>query len=192
MKAAVFLDRDGVLIEDVPLMTRWDQISLIAGAAQALRYLGEVGFKLIVVSNQAIVARGLLRESDICAMNRRIAELLVRDGAPPIHGFYFCPHHPNATLLAYRQTCNCRKPEPGLLLTAAREHDVDLKASFVVGDRLTDILAGARAGCRTVLVQTGAHDAPLIETGSPIHDVITPDHVCRNLGEAAKWILEKM
>jgi D-glycero-D-manno-heptose 1,7-bisphosphate phosphatase len=192
MSRAVFLDRDGVLIEDVPLMTDCQDIKVIAGVAQALCRLSTTGFKLIVVTNQAIVARGLMQESEVRAMNGRIAQLLVEDGTPEIAGFYFCPHHPNASIQAYRVKCSCRKPEPGLLLRAASDHDVDLKASFLIGDRQTDIVAGAKAGCRTVLVQTGAHEAPLIETAVPIDTRIAPDHVCRDLREAAEWIVGVM
>jgi D-glycero-D-manno-heptose 1,7-bisphosphate phosphatase len=192
MPSAVFLDRDGVLVEDVPLMTDWQNIKVIAGAAQALRRLSATGFKLIVITNQAIVARGLVRESDVCAMNGRIAQILRENGAPEIDGFYFCPHHPNANLPAYRVKCSCRKPEPGLLLKAARDHDINLRASFLIGDRHTDIVAGTKAGCHTVLVQTGAHEAPLIETAAPVDTRIAPDHVCRNLREAAQWIVEVM
>jgi len=187
---AVFLDRDGVLIEDVPLLTDWKHIRVLAGAAQALQRLGAAGFKLIVVSNQAIVARGLLREDEVCAMNGRIAGLLKEAGAPGIDGFYFCPHHPHATLPEYRLNCSCRKPEAGLFFMAARDHQVDLNASFVVGDRLTDIIAGAKAGCRTVWVLTGAHEAPPIETADPVDPQIVPDHICPSLSEAADWILE--
>lgn len=192
MTPAVFLDRDGVLIEDVPLLTDWRDIKVIAGVPLALRRLSAHGFKLIVVTNQAIVARGLLQESDVCAMNRHIAQILVKEGAPAIDGFYFCPHHPNATLPLYRVNCFCRKPEPGLLWKAARDHDINLETSFAVGDRQTDIVAGAKAGCRTVLVRTGAHRAPLIETAAPVDLHIKPDYVCFDLGKAAEWIMGAM
>jgi D-glycero-D-manno-heptose 1,7-bisphosphate phosphatase len=131
-----------------------------------------------------------LRKDGVRLLNARIGEMLKAEGAPDLDGFYFCPHHPNATLPAYRQHCACRKPEPGLILQAARDHDVDPAASYVVGDRPTDILAGHAAGCRTVLVRTGAHEAPLIETAAPIIEPIVPDYACTDLAEAAAWILE--
>lgn len=187
---AIFLDRDGVLIEDVHLLTNPGDIRVLEGVPQALKNLKEAGFKLIVVSNQTVVARGLITEEDVFAINAEIELLLDQAGAPHLDGFYFCPHHPNATLPAYRIVCNCRKPQPGLLLRAAREHNLNLGVSFVVGDRITDIIAGARAGCRTVLVQTGKHDAPSIKTVEPLDESVQPDHVCADLRAASEWILK--
>ena len=188
--AAVFIDRDGVLIEDVDLLTSLGEIRVLDGVPQALWRLKEAGFRLIVISNQTVVARGLATEADVCAMNAEVERQLTEAGAPHLSGFYFCPHHPRATLPAYRVACECRKPRPGLLVQAAREHDLDLTASFVVGDRITDIIAGARAGCRTVQVQTGKHREPPIETVDPLDGSLQPDHVCADLPEAATWILD--
>lgn len=190
MTPAIFLDRDGVLIRDVHLLTNPDDIRIMEGIPPALRSLKEAGFRLIVISNQTVVARGLATEQEVYAIHARVECLLEQAGAPRLDGFYFCPHHPNATLPAYRVACECRKPRPGLLLRAAREHDLNLGASIVVGDRITDIIAGARAGCRTVLVQTGEHEAPPIETVEPLDESIQPDYTCANLGEAVRWILE--
>jgi len=189
MNRAVFLDRDGVLIEDVHLLTRSDKIRILEGVPQALKKLKESGYLLIVVSNQTVISRGLMTEQEVKALQTQVERKLEESGAPPIGGFYFCPHHPNATILFYRKDCDCRKPRPGLLLHAAREFDIDLPGSFIVGDRITDIIAGARAGCRTILVQTGAHLAPPIETSSPLDTTISPDYICANLDEALRWIL---
>jgi D-glycero-D-manno-heptose 1,7-bisphosphate phosphatase len=189
MSAAIFLDRDGVLIEDIHLLTNPEDIRVLEGVPQALRSLQGTGFRLIVISNQAVVARGLLTEQEVYAINEKMEHLLEQAGGPHLDGFYFCPHHPNATLPAYRIACECRKPRPGLLLRAAREHNLNLGASFVVGDRITDIIAGARAGCRTVLVQTGKHMAPLIETVDLLDGSVQPDYVCSDLKAAAVWIL---
>lgn len=189
MNRAVFLDRDGVIIEDVRLLTGPVQIRILGGVPQALRSLKEAGFNLIVISNQTVVARGLVTEQEVCAINAKMECLLEQAGGPHLDGFYFCPHHPNATLPAYRIACECRKPRPGLLLRAAREHNLNLGASFVVGDRITDIIAGSRAGCQTVLVQTGRHQEPPIETVEPLDESVQPDHVCADLKAAAEWIL---
>lgn len=190
MKAAIFLDRDGVLIEDVHLLTNpWD-IRILEGVPQALNTLKEAGFQLIMVSNQTVVARGLATEQEVCAINTEMARLVQDAGGPRLDGLYFCPHHPNATLPAYRIACECRKPRPGLLLRAAREHNVHLGFSFMIGDRITDIIAGAKTGCRTVLVQTGKHQAAPIETVEPLDKSVQPDHICADLRAAAKWILE--
>ena len=185
---AVFLDRDGVLIEDVELLTDVSGIRLLPGVAEALVILKEAGYALLVVSNQAVVARGLLSETEVRVLENEVEIRLVQEGAPPLDGFYFCPHHPKATLAAFRRVCECRKPRPGMLLKAAEEHGIDLSRSFMVGDRPTDLLAGARAGCRTIWVETGQHEAPLIETGEdPVP--VQADHVCSNLLEAVKWIM---
>ena len=191
MTKAVFLDRDGVLIEDVHLLTRPEQLVIPAGVPAALAALGEAGFKLVVVSNQPVVARGLASESDVRAVHAHLELLLQGVGAPPLDGVYFCPHHPNATLASYRLACDCRKPKPGLLLRAATELKLDLRASFAVGDRITDIIAGARAGCCTVLVETGKHREKPIQTSEPLDPTIKPDHTCATLAAAVEWILRQ-
>lgn len=192
MNRAVFLDRDGVLIEDVHLLTKPEQVVILPGVPGALRALGQAGFKLVVMTNQPVVARGLARESDVEAVHVYLQALLQKAGAPPLDGIYFCPHHPNATLPSYRLDCDCRKPKPGLLLRAAAELSLDLGSSFAVGDRITDVMAGARAGCRTVLVQTGKHAEPPIETSEPLDREIKPDYTGADLAAAADWIVGQM
>ena len=192
MHHAVILDRDGVLIEDVHLLTQPKDIHIMTGVPQALKMLRAAGFQLIVVSNQTVISRGLATEEEVRALNAECQRLVEQAGGPRIDAFYFCPHHPHATVPAYRVDCACRKPRPGLMLCAAREHEFDLRGSFVVGDRITDIIAGALAGCRTVLVQTGAHLAPLIETNEPLDLSILPDRTSANLVEAAQWIVENI
>src|ERR1041385_3505620 len=118
MRRAVFLDRDGVLIEDVNLLTRREQIRILPGVPEALERLKQSGFSLIVVSNQTVVARGLASEDEVRESNDSLQKLLIQTGGPSLDGWYFCPHHPNATLTAYRQICDCRKPRPGLFLHA--------------------------------------------------------------------------
>ena len=145
---------------------------------------------LVVVSNQAIVARGLCTEGEVAAVNEQLQAILLRAGAPKIDGWYFCPHHPKATLPKYRQVCECRKPAAGMLEQAAREHAIELAGSFMVGDRISDIVAGAAAGCRTVLVQTGKHTAPPIETVEPVDSTVAADYSCSSLAEASRWILQ--
>jgi D-glycero-D-manno-heptose 1,7-bisphosphate phosphatase len=191
MRRAVFLDRDGVLIEDVHLLTKVEQVRILPGVAVALCRLTDVGFKLIVVSNQTVVSRGLATEGDVVAVNERLQQLLLEGSGPTLDGFYVCPHHPKATLSAYRSDCQCRKPRPGMLLQAAREHGIDLGNSFMIGDRITDIIAGAKAGCRTVLVHTGQHAAAPIETVEPIDPTIRPDYSCSGLNTAADWIVSR-
>jgi D-glycero-D-manno-heptose 1,7-bisphosphate phosphatase len=191
MNRAVFLDRDGVLIEDVHLITRPEQVSILSGVPEALQRLRTAGFKLFVVSNQTVVSRGLATEAEVELLNRQIEGMLQSQGGSQLDQFYICPHHPKATLPQYRLECDCRKPRPGLILQAAKEHQIDLRRSFLVGDRITDIVAGAKAGCRTVLVQTGQHSAPPIESPDAIDQSVEPDFVCDGLLAASDWILKQ-
>jgi D-glycero-D-manno-heptose 1,7-bisphosphate phosphatase len=189
--AAVFLDRDGVLVEDRDVLVSSAGFRILPGVPAALTKLKRAGFRLIVVSNQAVVARGLLSEQELEALHVEMGRLLVEAGAPPLDAVYFCPHHPEASLGEYRVACECRKPKPGMLMRAAAEHNLNLAASFMVGDRMTDIVAGARAGCRAVLVRTGKHAAPPIVAAEPVDASVQPDQECADLDQAASWILEQ-
>jgi D-glycero-D-manno-heptose 1,7-bisphosphate phosphatase len=188
-QAAVFLDRDGVLIEDRILLVRREEIRVLAGVPQALQALKQAGFLLIVVSNQAVVARGMITEAELDLLHAEMQRLLEEAGSPRLDAVYSCPHHPEATLPEYRTACQCRKPRPGSLLRAAGEHGLDLPSSFMVGDRMTDIVAGSRAGCRTVLIESPQHLDPPIVTVEPLDDSCRPDYRCPDLAAAAAWIL---
>ncbi len=144
---AVFLDKDGTLVENVPYNADPAKIRLAAGAGEALRAMQAAGYRIFVVSNQSGVARGYFPERALAGVLKRLRELLVAQGVE-LAGFYYCPHHPEGG-------CACRKPAPGLILRAAHEHEVDLKRSWLVGDILDDVEAGRRAGCRTVLIDNG-------------------------------------
>lgn len=187
-RRAVFLDRDGVLIDDVGPVADAQRIRIRREAAAALVSLKAAGFRLVGVSNQAVVARGLASEADVVRVQEEVERRLQRQGAPALDAFYFCPHHPEATDPRYRQSCDCRKPSPGLVLTACRDLDIDPTASFMVGDRLSDIEAGQRAGCRAVWLKTGQHvAAPIV--GMDADTPPDPEHACGDLMEAARWIL---
>jgi len=186
---AVFLDRDGVLINDVCGLTRSSDIKFYNYVSSALNFLHEAGFLLVVVTNQTVVARGLISEQDVKTLNQHINTLLQKQNCAGIDGFYFCPHHPDATLPEFRMKCNCRKPYPGMLTNAAEELQIDLKKSYMVGDRISDIIAGHRAGCTSIQVQTGKHnDAPIHSDGIDLS--IKPDFVCADLLKATEIILE--
>lgn len=149
--AAVFLDKDGTLIDDVPFNVDPQRIRLAPGATFALRRLARAGYALIVVSNQAGVARGHFAEQALAGVEQRLHELLAEIGVR-LTGFYYCPHDPKGAMAPYAVACTCRKPAPGLLLRAAAAHDLDLARSWFIGDILDDVEAGNRAGCRTVLI----------------------------------------
>ena len=185
---AVFLDRDGVLVEDEGPLCDPERIRVLQGVADGLKRLKEAGFLLVGVSNQTVVARGLLDEAGVVALQGQIEDQIESLGGPRLDRFYFCPHHPEATVDAYRQRCTCRKPSDGLLRRAQRDDAVDLAASFLVGDRPSDVAAGASAGCQTVWVHTGRHsDAPIV-SDLPV-DAASADHECAGLAEAVEWIL---
>ena len=153
-RRAVFLDKDGTLIDDVPYNVDPQRMRLACGAAAGLPALHRAGYRLIVVSNQSGVARGLFAEAALADVRRRLEEMMDAIGAP-LGGFYYCPHHPRGRVPAYAVACDCRKPAPGLLLRAAEELGIELAASWLVGDILDDVEAGRRAGCRTVLIDNG-------------------------------------
>jgi D-glycero-D-manno-heptose 1,7-bisphosphate phosphatase len=170
MSPAVFVDKDGTLVDDVPYNVDPQRIRLAAGAEEALAAFAERGLPVIVVSNQPGVALGKFSETDLSRVGEKLQNLL------PIDAFYYCPHHPQAG-------CTCRKPSPGLLLQAAREQGVDLSRSWMIGDILDDMEAGRRAGCRTCLVDNGN------ETEWDLNEARRPDLIAADLGEAAALIL---
>lgn len=157
-RAAVFLDRDGTIIEDADYLAHPDQAHLIPGAAAAIRRLNEAGIPVVIVTNQSAVARGLASEADVTAVNDRLRELLASAGAH-VDGIYYCPHHPEIGKLPYRRACDCRKPLPGLLQRAAHELGLDLAGSTMIGDNLRDLEAGAAAGCALLMLVRTGHGA---------------------------------
>lgn len=153
-RAGVFLDRDGTLNVEIDFLRTPEELELIPGAARAVRKLNELGLPTCVISNQSGVARGYLTEAGLIPIHARLQEELAREGAH-IDRIYYCPHHPSEGVAPYNIACDCRKPEPGMLLRGARELNIDPAASFVVGDRLGDIQAGRTVGATTILVLTG-------------------------------------
>jgi D-glycero-D-manno-heptose 1,7-bisphosphate phosphatase len=144
MSRSVFLDRDGVINRKPPegeYVTRWEDMHFLPGVTQAIGLLNRAGFRIIVVSNQRCITKGLLTVRDLDLMHQRMCEEFATAGAT-IDAVYYCPHE-------NEPPCTCRKPAPGMLLTAARDHKIDLKASWMVGDSDVDIKAGKSAGCQT-------------------------------------------
>lgn len=184
---AVFLDRDGTINEEVNYLGSVDQLRFIKGAEAAIARLNEAALKVIVITNQAGVARGYFPKDAVEQIHSKMEERLKARGAH-VHAFYYCPHHPSEGLGPYRVECDCRKPKPGLLHKAAREFDIDLSRSFVVGDNVNDLLAGYAAGCRLVLVRTGyGRETERRLAGTPIR----PDYIANDLLEASSWILQQ-
>ncbi|OGV56263.1 MAG: hypothetical protein A2X49_16840 [Lentisphaerae bacterium GWF2_52_8] len=185
MNRAVFLDRDGTINIDYGYISDEGDISYFPDVFSSLLRLQTGGFKLIVVSNQGGIALGYLDPETSGRINKRVVSDFAREGII-ISGVYTCPHHPRGGAKWNDPDCRCRKPRPGMLKDAAAEHDIDLKASFMVGDKITDVGAGRNAGCSTVLVLTGQGKQALSERQSWEY---LPDFIADNLKEAADHIL---
>ncbi len=189
MKKAVFLDRDGVICEERGYLKDIQHLRLIPGAAKALRLLHKHGFKIIVVTNQSGVARGYFSEQFVEQVHREIEKMLSKEGAR-LDDLYFCPHYPDGKVEPYCIECTCRKPSPGMLLEAGREHGLDLRQSYLVGDKITDLECAYRAGVKGILVLTGyGRDEVKKLDGSYMTN---PSFVARDLLEAAGWIIKDL
>jgi D-glycero-D-manno-heptose 1,7-bisphosphate phosphatase len=186
MKRAVFLDRDGTLIEESGYLDRLERLIFFPFTVDAVRVLNRAGFAVVVVTNQAGIARGIVKESFVDEAHQHIARRLEAGGAT-IDAFYCCPHYPQGVVEQYSRTCDCRKPQPGLFLRAAADLNLDLEHSFVVGDRWHDLAAGQAVGASGVLVRTGIGQS---DEAAPDPNIV-PDAIVDNLMEAAAWILEQ-
>ncbi len=154
-KIAVFLDRDGVINQDTGYVSCIDDFHFIDGAIEALQLLKKKGYSLVVVTNQSGIARGYYSEEQFMQLTEWM-DWSLADRDVDLDGIYYCPHHPTAGEAPYRQECNCRKPAPGMLLDAARELDIDLAGSYMVGDKAADMQAARAAGVgHKILVRTG-------------------------------------
>ncbi len=177
---AVFLDRDGVINREVDVLRSIKQLRLLPNAARAIKKINNLGFLAVIVTNQPVIARGWLTEKEVEEIHAVLGKRLKIGGAK-IDAIYSCPHHPNANLKKYRMECSCRKPNTGLIKKAAKELNINLKKSFMVGDRTADILAGKRAGLKTILVKTGY-------AGKDGRYQVNPDFTAKNLLEAGEII----
>jgi|GEM_PF-256395 len=182
-RAAAFLDRDGVLSDQTAFVNRPEDFNLLPGAAAAVARLNRAGIPVVVITNQGGIALGYLTEDTLASIHERMAELLAAEGAHA-DGVYFCPHLLNATVTRYLRECSCRKPGTGMLEKARDDLGLDLRKSILVGDATTDILAGIRAGCRTILVRTGY-------AGKDGKAAAEPDRVAADLSEAVSIILDE-
>jgi histidinol-phosphate phosphatase family protein len=180
LRKAVFLDKDGTLIDDIPYNVDVNLIRLAPRAEEALQLMSQSGYGLFVVSNQSGVAAGYFPESALTAVEHHLRRLFATMGVR-LEGFYYCPHP--QTVEDARTACDCRKPLPGMILRAATEHGIDLAQSWMVGDILSDIEAGNRAGCRSVLVG----DEP-VSKADWLDANRRPYAVCDDLWQAAQLI----
>ncbi len=177
---AIFLDRDGVIIKDAGHLNKKSQVRLIRGVSKAIKLLNK-HYLVIVISNQSVVARGMATISEVQEINQYILGLLSKKGAK-IDAVYFCPHHPDFT-----GKCNCRKPETGLFKQAEKDFKISMDGSYMIGDKLIDIEAGKKAGCKTILVNNTLGNTE--NTENNINILQKPDFECANLLDAVKIIL---
>jgi D,D-heptose 1,7-bisphosphate phosphatase len=182
MRRAVFFDKDGTLVEDDPPNIDTAHVRFYPDVFEAMRLLTEAGYDLVIVTNQSAVAQGGCNEADVRGMHTYVKHRLADEGVS-LAGFYYCPHQADAPVIPYAVPCECRKPQPGLLLQASRELRLDLAQSWMVGDILHDVEAGRWAGCRTVLLDNGH------ETEWHLTEVRWPDHIAPTLLKAAQLIV---
>lgn len=161
MNKACFLDRDGVINEEVNYLHEPEKVVLISGIAEGIKLLKSHGYKCIVVTNQAGVAKGYFPESDIALVHDRVQELLQAEGTA-LDGFYYCPHHGDFT-----GECGCRKPAPGMILQGVKDFDVDVNQSFLIGDRMSDINAGHNAKLQKVYLTMTGYGKEVVASGVP-------------------------
>ncbi|MFI5251371.1 MAG: D-glycero-alpha-D-manno-heptose-1,7-bisphosphate 7-phosphatase [Bacteroidota bacterium] len=154
MHIGLFLDRDGTINEEVEYLSSSHQVRLIPRAAEAIHEANKLGFKVIGISNQSGVARGMFTEDDVKIVNTTLRTLLEKENAH-LDAMYYCPHYPKGERSPYNIECECRKPKIGMLLRAQKEFQLDLTRSFVIGDKISDIQTGNNAGAVSILVLTG-------------------------------------
>ena len=183
---AVFLDRDGVINEEVGFVNHEDRFRILPGVAEAIRMLKNAGCLCVVVTNQPGVGLGVFPESLVLKLHTRMQAALERDGAA-LDGVYYCPHHEQAVAKAYRCRCPNRKPEPGMLNAAAKDLSIDLSVSYLVGDRGVDMEAAGRVGVCPILVETGYGKGEWLYRRHTWRH--RPVFVAKDLRDAARWIV---
>ncbi len=179
-RPAVFLDRDGTLIEERAWPARTEDIVPLPGVGAALHRLSDAGWLRIVLTNQSGVARGLLTEEDLGKLHEELARKLGEQGGA-IDAIYYCPHHPEGRAVAYRHACTCRKPARGLLELALAQHDIDLGCSAFIGDSPRDLFPDV----------PGAGPRILVRTGHPLPQDARADHVAADFPGAVEWLLDE-
>ncbi len=182
---AVFLDRDGTIIEERGYLNHPDALELIPGAADGITLLNKVGLKAIVISNQSGVARGYFPEELLDRLHDKMQALLAEQGAR-VDAIYYCPHHPCIGNPPYRKDCECRKPKIGMLQAAALDLSIDIRGSYLIGDKISDMKTAANAGCTPVLVLTGYGKGEWEFNRTRLD--AAPAYLAENLLDAANWI----
>lgn len=179
-RKAVFLDRDGTINVEVDNMRGVEQLRILPYVSDAIKKLNKLGFLVIVVTNQPVIARGWASEKEVEKIHEVLLKRLGKRGAK-LDAIYYCPHHPDANLKKYRLRCRCRKPNIGMLVKAIKQYNISKKGSWMIGDNTRDILTGRKAGLKTILVKTGY-------AGKDGRYDVKPDFIAKNLSAAVKII----
>lgn len=188
-KSAVFIDRDGTLIADAEYLCDPDKLELFEESAASLKKLNDANILAILVTNQSGVARGYFDENTVNLLNQKLSDELKKQNAS-LDAVYYCPHHKNGAVEKYKKECDCRKPKTGLIKQAINDFkEIDLKKSYVIGDKASDIELAKNAGCKSILVKTG-YGKQVLE-GS-YQKYIDPDFIAENMKDAVEWILEDL
>jgi len=182
------VDRDGTLIREVGYLSRVEQIEILPGVPEAIELLRRSGFKVAVVTNQSAVARGFITEGELRKIHRELERQLAGHGAF-VDGIYYCPHHPEVGLPEYLLDCDCRKPRTGMIEAATKDLEIDVRGSYVVGDKIIDIELAHKAGASGILVMTGYGREELKSLSS--ERKVWPDHIADDMYDAVKWILSQ-
>lgn len=184
----IFLDRDGTINEELEFISSPDEVKLIPRSAEAIREANKMGLKVFVITNQSGIARGFIKEDQLTAVHNTLVELLNKEGAH-LDAIYFCPHHPEYGEPPYRMECECRKPNSGMLRQAEKEFGINLKKSFVVGDRIIDVQTAHAVGAVGILVKTGYGKFQIEEIQK---SNIKIDYIAEDLYDAIQFIKNKI
>lgn len=186
---AIFIDRDGTINEEVGYLNHIDRFRLLPRSIEAVRLINRSPFKAVLVTNQAGVAKGYFPEELVIRVHEKLASLL-KEGGARLDGMYYCPHHPEGTVERYRIRCECRKPRPALLLTAASDLGIELPGSYLIGDKISDVVLARSIGAKGVLVLTGYGQGEVENFGNGWTDSKKPDYIAEDLYDAVEWILD--
>ncbi len=186
LNKAIFIDRDGTLIEDRGYICDFSQVNIFPFSFEAVKVINENGFKVIVITNQSSIARGICTEHQVKKLHNKMEELF-RSKRAIINAFYYCPFYEHGVIEKYKKRDECRKPLPGMILKAAKDLNIDLSESFMIGDNMKDVIAGCKADCKTILVKTGNWS----KTKKDLKlSKIKPDFISDNVLKASMKVIE--
>ncbi|MCF6147561.1 MAG: HAD family hydrolase [Candidatus Kuenenia sp.] len=180
---AVFLDRDGTIVAHIPYLNSPRQLKLLPHAVEGIRLFKEHGYLVIVVTNQSGIARGYFDEESLMQIHDKLKKILTQEKAE-VDDIYYCPHYAEGIVEQYKVHCECRKPRPKMLFDAAKQYNIDLSQSIMIGDSQVDVLVGKEAGCKSIFIR----DANQVSNGG-LH--FGADYVVKDLLEAALLVIEK-